>query len=51
VTSIKGTHVINMDQNEANGLIADLVYSAKSISSQRLLEEIDEICSVLERRF
>ena len=51
VASIKGTHIIEMDEDEANGLIADLVYSAKSINSPRLLEEIDEICSVLEHRF
>ena len=51
VAKRKGIHIVEMTQDDANMLIADLVYSAKSIKSARLLEAIEEICSVLEHRF
>jgi len=43
-----GFHRVQIDRYWISMLIGDLVYSAKKIRSQRLLEELDVLCSVLE---
>lgn len=42
------THVLKVDSFYLSRLIGDLVYSAKSIQSQSLLDELDALCDVLE---
>jgi len=44
----KGTHTIKISQFDIEHLIDDLVCSAKKITSDTLLEELDGVCSVLE---
>jgi hypothetical protein len=43
-----GTHVLKVDSFYLSRLIGDLVYSARSIQSQSLLDELDALCDVLE---
>jgi hypothetical protein len=41
-------HAIEIDPYWISHWIGDLVHSTKAIRSQRLLEEIDRLCAVLE---
>jgi hypothetical protein len=43
-----GWHVIHVDAYWIGMWIGDIVRSARTIRSQRLLEELDELCDVLE---
>ena len=43
-----GFHLVQMGNYWISLLIGDLVYSAQKIRSQRLLEELDALCCVLE---
>lgn len=43
-----GWHVVHVDAYSVGMWIGDIVHSAKAIRSQRLLEELDELCDVLE---
>ena len=44
----KGTHTLKISDFDLSHLIGDLVYSAKKINDEDLLEELDAVCSVLE---
>jgi len=44
----KGTHAIKISQFDIEHLIGDLVYSAKKLTNNTVLEELDAVCSVLE---
>jgi hypothetical protein len=44
----EGWHVVHIDACWLSLWIGDLVYSAKKIRSQNLLDELDALCSVLE---
>jgi N12 class adenine-specific DNA methylase len=44
----KGTHTIKISQFNIEHLIGDLVYSAKKLTNNTVLEELDAVCSVLE---
>ena len=48
VSAKAGFHLLEFEVGTTLGLIADLVSSAKKIKSAHLLEELDELCSVLE---
>ena len=41
-------HVLVSDDFYAPRLIGDLVYSAKKISNESVLDELDEVCDVIE---
>jgi hypothetical protein len=43
-----GLHVLKVDSFYLSHLIGDLIRSAKTIRSNRLLEELDELCTALE---
>lgn len=44
----QGTHTLKISDFDLSHLIGDLVYSAKKINDDDLLEELDAVCSVLE---
>jgi hypothetical protein len=46
--SVPGSHILRIDTMDISMLIGDLVNSAKSIRSDRVLEEFDALCDVLE---
>jgi hypothetical protein len=46
---VRGYHRVPIDAYWIEMMIADVVRSAKEIRSRRLLEELDELCSSLER--
>ena len=43
-----GIHTLKVDAFYLPNLIGDLVYSAKAINDEALLEELDQICIVME---
>ena len=43
-----GNHRLKSDEFYLPRLIGDLVYSAKTIHDETLLEEFDEICTIIE---
>jgi len=44
----RGTHCLKVHPYYLPKLIGDLVYSAKKVEDERLLAELDELCTVLE---
>ena len=43
-----GAHTLKVDTFYLSRLIGDLVYSAKEIEDEGLLEELDQICITME---
>gem|GEM_PF-852017 len=48
VSAKAGYHLLQFEIGTTLGLIGDLVSSARKIKRSNLLEELDELCSVLE---
>ena len=49
VKSKSGIHLLQFETGSVFRLISDLVSTAKTINNFNLLEELDELCSILER--